>query len=137
MTHKNIKSSLRTFSFLEPLKSSYFFGQFKPWRSYKGCSYKKQKQKKSVTPNKNFKSKNLINLNLWNNLYIYIYLIPTWFYQALIFSQNSFHYSISWTISKTLGEIKLCNRQLVILFLDCLNCILLANYNWPTIDLIS
>ena len=25
MTHKNIKSSLRTFSFLEPLKSSYFF----------------------------------------------------------------------------------------------------------------
>ena len=40
MTHKNIKSSLRTISFLEPLKSSYFFGQFKPWRSYKGCSYK-------------------------------------------------------------------------------------------------
>ena len=42
MTHKNIKSSLRTISFLEPLKSSYFFGQFKPWRSYKLCSYKKK-----------------------------------------------------------------------------------------------
>ena len=43
MTHKNIKSSLRTISFLEPLKSSYFFGQFKPWRSYKLCSYKKKR----------------------------------------------------------------------------------------------
>ena len=43
MTHTNIKSSLRTISFVEPLKSSYFFGQFKPWRSYKLCSYKKKR----------------------------------------------------------------------------------------------
>ena len=48
MTHKNIKSSLRTISFLEPLKSSYFFGQFKPWRSYKLCSYKKKECRLSL-----------------------------------------------------------------------------------------
>ena len=43
MTHKNIRSSLRTFSFLEPLKSSYFLDNLSLDVLIKGVHIKKKK----------------------------------------------------------------------------------------------
>ena len=42
MTHKNIRSSLRTFSFLEPLKSSYFLDNLSLDVLIKGVLIKKK-----------------------------------------------------------------------------------------------